>query len=178
MKSATPTLAPRKVLEEAAPVFEEGAKVHSLATGAEGVLLRKEKGDLWLVQFGALKITAKEKDLRLEQKSDGQGAAKNVPSWQYLSGQASSESGGQADRPSYELRLLGMRADEAVKALERQIDLCVLNGLDHFSVIHGKGTGALQKAVQDYLKKSPAVSDYSFAPAEDGGAGKTYVKLS
>jgi len=30
-------------LEEAAPVFEEGAKVHSMATGAEGVLLRKEK---------------------------------------------------------------------------------------------------------------------------------------
>ncbi len=179
LKSATPTLAPRKVLEEAAPVFEEGAKVHSLATGAEGVLLRKEKNDLWLVQFGGLKITARQKDLRLDESAQGKGAAKNVPSWQYLAGQdgAASGGGGQADRPAYELRLLGMRADEALKALERQIDLCVLNGLDHFSVIHGKGTGALQKAVQDYLKKSPAVSDFSFAPAEDGGAGKTYVKL-
>ena len=82
------------------------------------------------------------------------------------------------ERPAYELRLLGMRADEAVKALERQIDLCVLNGLDHFSVIHGKGTGALKEAVQKYLKAAPAVQDFSFAPAEDGGEGKTYVKLS
>lgn len=180
LKSATPTLAPRKVLEEAAPVFEEGAKVHSLATGAEGILLRKEKGDVWLVQFGALKITARQKDLRLDASAQGKGAAKNVPSWQYLAAEnagGSSGSGGQAERPAYELRLLGFRSDEAVRALQKQIDLCVLNGLDHFSVIHGKGTGALQEAVQNYLKQSPAVKEFSFAPAEDGGAGKTYVKL-
>ena len=181
LKTATPTLAPRKALEEAAPVFEEGAKVHSMATGAEGVLLRKEKDDLWLVQFGALKITARQKDLRLDASAQGKGSAKNIPSWQYLAaenaGGAARGPGGQAERPAYELRLLGMRADEAVKALERQIDLCVLNGLDHFSVIHGKGTGALKEAIQKYLKAAPAVQEFSFAPAEDGGEGKTYVKL-
>ena len=182
LKTATPTLAPRKVLEEAAPVFEEGAKVHSIATGAEGVLLRKEKNDEWLVQFGALKIKARQKDLRLDASAQGRGAAQKIPSWQYLSagsigGPKIAGAAGSVERPAYELRLLGMRADEAVRALEKQIDLCVLNGLDHFSVIHGKGTGALQKAVQDYLKAAPAVGEYSFAPAEDGGAGKTYVKL-
>lgn len=180
LKTATPTLAARKVLEEAAPVFEEGAKVHSLATGAEGVLLRKEKGGEWLVQFGALKIKAKEKELRLDQNA---AAARQIPSWQYVAGGAGTGSSpkmgaaGSMDKPAYELRLLGMRADEAVKALERQIDLCVLNGLDHFSVIHGKGTGALKDAVQKYLKAAPAVQGFSFAPAEDGGEGKTYVKL-
>ena len=61
LKTATPTLAPRKILEEAAPVFEEGGKVRSIATGAEGLLLRKEKNGEWLVQFGSLKIKAKEK---------------------------------------------------------------------------------------------------------------------
>ena len=150
-----------------------------MATGAEGVLLRKEKGGEWLVQFGSLKIKAKEKDLRLDQNT----AAKAIPSWQYVVAGAetgsSPKSGaaGSMERPAYELRLLGLRADEAVKALERQIDLCVLNGLDHFSVIHGKGTGALKDAVQKYLKAAPAVQDFSFAPAEDGGEGKTYVKL-
>ena len=183
LKTATPTLAKREIVEEAAKKFEEGAKVHSLATGAEGVLLRKEKGGEWLVQFGALKIKAKEKDLRLDQNT----AARTIPSWQYVAvgTETGSKNGGyrgsgaasQVDKPAYELRLLGMRADEAVKALERQIDLCVLNGLDHFSVIHGKGTGALKDAVQKYLKAAPAVQDFSFAPAEDGGEGKTYVKL-
>ena len=179
LKSATPTLAKREIVEEAAKKFEEGAKVHSLATGAEGVLLRKEKGGEWLVQFGSLKIKAKEKDLRLDQNT----AAKAIPSWQYVVAGAEtgsrpkSDAAGSIERPAYELRLLGLRADEAVKALERQIDLCVLNGLDHFSVIHGKGTGALKEAVQKYLKAAPAVQDFSFAPAEDGGEGKTYVKL-
>ncbi len=183
LKTATPTLAKREIVEEAAKKFEEGAKVHSLATGAEGVLLRKEKGGEWLVQFGALKIKAKEKDLRLDQNT----AARTIPSWQYVAvgtetgskngGYRGSGAAGSVDKPAYELRLLGMRADEAVKALERQIDLCVLNGLDHFSVIHGKGTGALKDAVQKYLKTAPAVQDFSFAPAEDGGEGKTYVKL-
>ena len=178
LKTATPTLAKREVVEAEAKKFEEGAKVHSLATGAEGVLLRKEKGGEWLVQFGGLKIKAKEKDLRLDQNA---ASAQKIPSWQYVAvGTDSSPKTGAAgsmDRPAYELRLLGMRADEAVKALERQIDLCVLNGLDHFSVIHGKGTGALKEAVQKFLKAAPAVQDFSFAPAEDGGEGKTYVKL-
>ena len=179
LKSATPTLARREIVEETAKKFEEGAKVRSLATGAEGVLLRKEKGGEWLVQFGSLKIKAKEKDLRLDQNT----AAKAIPSWQYVvagvetGSRPKTGAAGSMERPAYELRLLGLRADEAVKALERQIDLCVLNGLDHFSVIHGKGTGALKEAVQKYLKAAPAVQDFSFAPAEDGGEGKTYVKL-
>lgn len=172
LKTATPTLAPRKSVQEEKALFAEGAKVHSIATGAEGLLLRKEKDDLWLVQFGALKVKARQSDLRLEQSPQ---AKKNIPAWQYVSQQSERS---DSDRPAYELRLLGFRADEAVKALQKQIDLCVINGLDHFSVIHGKGTGALQEAVQNYLKACPAVREYSFAPAEDGGAGKTYVKLS
>ena len=139
--------------------------------------------DSFLLRPEAFEIKAKEKDLRLDQNT----AARTIPSWQYVAvgAETGSNNGGyrgsgaarSVDKPAYELRLLGMRADEAVKALERQIDLCVLNGLDHFSVIHGKGTGALKDAVQKYLKAAPAVQDFSFAPAEDGGEGKTYVKL-
>jgi len=81
------------------------------------------------------------------------------------------------EKPVFELRLLGMRSEEAVRALEHQIDLCVLNNFTHFSVIHGKGDGILQQAVKDYLSHCPVVKNFSFAPAEDGGAGKTYVEL-
>ena len=81
------------------------------------------------------------------------------------------------DKPVFELRLLGMRADEAIKALNRQLDLCVLNNFTNFSIIHGKGNGILQQTVQDYLSNNPAVADFKFAPPEDGGFGKTYVTL-
>ena len=84
----------------------------------------------------------------------------------------------RSDKPVFELRLLGMRCEDAIKLLERQLDLCIMNNFYEFSVIHGKGTGALQEAVQNYLSQYPLVESFNFAPPEDGGSGKTYVKLS
>ncbi|MBQ7752490.1 MAG: Smr/MutS family protein [Treponema sp.] len=138
------------------------------------------KKGVWQVQFGSIKMTMKEKDLTVVQTA---GAGELKASYSVDMAPNVYEYGDtvivekETARPVYELRLLGMYADEAVKALERQIDLCVLNNFDHFSVIHGKGNGVLQQAVRDYLSHSPAVSDFSYAPAEDGGAGKTYVTL-
>lgn len=82
-----------------------------------------------------------------------------------------------SNRPVFELRLLGMRVDEALKILERQLDLCTIQNFTEFSIIHGKGTGALQQAVTDYLSHYPGVKEFHFARPEDGGSGKTYVRL-
>ena len=70
-----------------------------------------------------------------------------------------------------------MHVDEALKALERQLDLCALYNFTNFSVIHGKGNGILQQAVTDYLSHSSLVKSFEFASADDGGTGKTYVSL-
>ena len=165
---------------ESAPrlVFEPGASVKSKNGGNSGVITGAAKKGVWEVQFGSIKMTMKEKDLVLV------NAPQNLtPSYSVDMAPNVYEYGDtvivekEGARPVYELRLLGMYAEEAVKALERQIDLCVLNNFDHFSVIHGKGNGVLQQAVRDYLSHSPAVADFTYAPAEDGGAGKTYVTL-
>ena len=141
------------------------------------MLVKEERKGVWQVQFGSLKMSMKQKDLKLIRKSEN------------LSPSVSYELAGYdagtdfiiekvTPRPVFELRLLGMHADEAIKALERQIDLCVLNNFLHFSVIHGKGDGVLQQAVKDYLSNCPVVKEFNFASAEDGGAGKTYVLLN
>ena len=83
---------------------------------------------------------------------------------------------GQA-KPLFELRLLGMREEEAIKILEKQLDLCQMNNFKNFSIIHGKGNGILQQAVQDYLSNYPGVKTFEFARPEDGGTGKTYVEM-
>ena len=70
-----------------------------------------------------------------------------------------------------------MRQEEAIKALERQLDLCQRHNFRNFSIIHGKGNGILQNAVHAYLAQYPAVKEFGFASAEDGGFGKTYVEL-
>ncbi len=158
-------------------VFKEGAFVIAGNNQNQGVLVKEERKGVWQVQFGSLKMSMKQKDLKLIRKSEN------------LSPSVSYELAGYdagtdfiiekvTPRPVFELRLLGMHADEAIKALERQIDLCVLNNFLHFSVIHGKGDGVLQQAVKDYLSNCPVVKEFNFASAEDGGAGKTYVLLN
>jgi len=84
---------------------------------------------------------------------------------------------GASGEAVFELKLLGMRLGEATEALRRQIDTAVLSGLKSFSVIHGMGSGVLQKGIHDYLKNDPAVADYYFARPELGGFGRTEVIL-
>ena len=155
--------------------FAPGARVKAGSSGNEGVLIELAKKGVWQVQFGSIKMQMKEKDLRLV---EGAAAESSAPLKADVSIElADDASNGIYERPVFELRLLGMRSDEAVHALERQIDLCVLHNFPHFSVIHGKGDGVLMQAVSDYLSHCPVVAEFSKAPAEDGGAGKTYVTL-
>ena len=91
--------------------------------------------------------------------------------------EAAGSSATETEKPLFELRLLGLRYEQAMNALQRQLDLCVMNSFKNFSVIHGKGTGALQQGVHDFLSNNPAVKNFSFAPPQDGGFGKTYVEL-
>ena len=164
----------QKAVSAAPLTFQPGALVKA-GSGSEGVLLEQVKKGLWQVQFGSIKMQMKEKDLRLIQGADTEN---QLPLKADVSIElADSNSNGIYERPVFELRLLGMRADEAVHALERQIDLCVLHNFPHFSVIHGKGDGVLMQAVSDYLSHCPVVAEFSKAPAEDGGTGKTYVTL-
>lgn len=158
-------------------VFKEGAFVIAGNNQNQGVLVKEERKGVWQVQFGSLKMSMKQKDLKLIRKSENLSPS---VSYELAGYDAGTDFIIEKDtlRPVFELRLLGMHADEAIKALERQIDLCVLNNFLHFSVIHGKGDGVLQQAVKDYLSNCPVVKEFNFAPAEDGGAGKTYVLLN
>ncbi len=79
--------------------------------------------------------------------------------------------------PVLELHVRGMRAEEALLQVERQLDAAVMRGMAEFSVVHGHGHGVLRHAIREYLRDSSAVSDYQDAPADEGGHGKTIVRL-
>lgn len=69
----------------------------------------------------------------------------------------------------------GLTKEEALAKIDKYIYIAMVAGLNEFTIIHGKGHGILQKAVHQYLKNIPEIKKYSFAPPQEGGAGKTIV---
>ena len=148
--------------------FAEGAEVLVGATRRRGTLLREEKKGVWLVQLGSLRMSVRQKDMQL--------VAPTHPGTADYTVELNKDDGGGS--PAFELRLLGLREEEAVHRLQKQLDLCAMTNFKSFSVIHGKGNGILQQAVQDYLSNYPGVKSFYYARPEDGGFGKTYVELN
>jgi DNA mismatch repair protein MutS2 len=76
------------------------------------------------------------------------------------------------DAPS-ELDLRGRTAQEAREALRTFVDTAALAGRDEVRVIHGRGTGAIRKAVRDELSRHPLVSSQE----PDSADGATVAHL-
>lgn len=74
-----------------------------------------------------------------------------------------------------ELNLHGMFVKEALDITIKYLDDAVLAGLPSVRILHGKGTGALRKAVHEELRENTLVSNYQFAPFDQGGEGVTVV---
>ncbi len=76
-----------------------------------------------------------------------------------------------------ELHLLGLTSDEARVAVERFLDDAALAGHREVRLVHGKGTGALRRAVEGCLRGHPLVGGFRLAEPAAGGAGATVVAL-
>ncbi len=76
-----------------------------------------------------------------------------------------------------ELDLRGMESLEAIAVLDRYLDSAVMAKLETVTIIHGKGTGALRKAVQEELKRTKAVKSFRMGRYGEGEMGVTVVEL-
>jgi DNA mismatch repair protein MutS2 len=77
-----------------------------------------------------------------------------------------------------ELNLVGVRAAEALRRLDRFLDQAQAAGVASVRIVHGLGTGALKRAVAEYLAASAYCSGFHEAEPADGGAGVTVADLS
>ena len=75
------------------------------------------------------------------------------------------------------LDLRGERYEDALIRLEHYLDQVLLSNFSDVEIIHGKGTGALQKGVQQYLKRHPKVSSFRGGMPSEGGFGVTIVEM-
>jgi len=81
------------------------------------------------------------------------------------------------DAPPTELHLVGLRTAEALDRLERFLDHAQTVGVASVRIVHGIGSGALKRAVTEYLARSSYCTRFTEAEPNRGGAGVTVAEL-
>ncbi len=76
-----------------------------------------------------------------------------------------------------EINLLGMTVDEACMELDKFIDNAALAHLPSIRIVHGKGTGALRKGVQQYLRRNKHIKSFRLGEYGEGDAGVTIAEI-
>jgi DNA mismatch repair protein MutS2 len=78
---------------------------------------------------------------------------------------------------SNEINLIGCTREEALDRLDKFLDDAFLAHLPVVRIIHGHGAGTLRRAVAEFLKNHPHVSDFEPSAQNQGGAGVTLARL-
>jgi DNA mismatch repair protein MutS2 len=143
-----------------------GMEVVIRSSGERGTIVRKGKNDRWVVATENLRASFSPRQLREAPRASSGGPEGLAVSEELLSA-----------APAYQLDLRGLRLEEALHRLEKQLDQAIVSGLAEFSVVHGLGEGVLQRGIHRFLKDNRNVKDYYFSTPQEGGFGKTIVKL-
>jgi DNA mismatch repair protein MutS2 len=149
-------------------VMGDKVKIHSLNTTGVVVNPPDKNGDV-LVKAGIMKVTVNIKDLSIDTTEESTN--KNLKKFATTIGRAKA----QSVAPQIDLR--GLLADEAIYKVDKYLDDCYIARVSPVTIIHGKGTGALRAAIQDYLRKNPRVKSYRNGQYGEGEAGVTVVEL-
>jgi DNA mismatch repair protein MutS2 len=152
-----------------APAVEEGAQVLVGAGRKRGLVIRRAKKGYWVVETESVRLTLPEGDL--------QPVADAPLTKTQVQVELAPRGEGGGTNAVFELDLRGYRLAAALDAVEKQVDAASLQGLSLFQLLHGTGEGVLGKGIHDYLRGHPAIADYHFARPEEGGYGKTIVRL-
>ncbi len=156
-----PAYAPSRPIEVGDLVELPGVKM------AASVLAVNNDGTL-LLQAGKMKMTVKAQQVRLPEGQPEKKPAAPVGGSPKLNLQS---------RASSELDIRGYETLEAESVVENYIDSAVMAKLGTVTIIHGKGTGALRKAVHEMLKRNKAVKSFRLGRYGEGEAGVTVVEL-
>ena len=148
--------------EKAKKALQVGQSVEVLSFGQRGTLVEKVSDEEWVVQMGIIKMKIAIEDLA--PIAETQEAKQQVIVKSARSSHVSSE-----------LDLRGKRYEEAMKDLDLYIDAAILANYPRVTIIHGRGTGAIQQGVHKTLRSHRSVASFEFAPMNTGGNGATIV---
>lgn len=141
-------------------------EIPGVKTPAEVVSVGKD-GSLQL-QAGRMKMTVKADEVRLIEAAQRKKSApvRSNPDRQLLRPAATSE-----------LDIRGMESIEAESVVETFLSAAVMGRLETVTIIHGKGTGVLRKAVHELLRRNKAVKSFRLGVYGEGESGVTVVTM-
>ncbi len=149
------------------PALEPGCRVRVRSLGKEGtVAAGRIEGSRVSVEVGNVRLQVRRSDLEL------------LESAEETSSEAARIGFARRDSVAAEVDLRGMTVDEAVDTVDRYIDELYLAGMQHAAVIHGKGTGALRRAIGDHLQSHEFIRSQRLGRHNEGGTGVTVITLS
>ena len=148
--------------EKAKKALQVGQSVEVLSFGQRGTLVEKVSDEEWVVQMGIIKMKIAVEDLA--------PIAETQETKQQVIVKSS-----RSSHVSSELDLRGKRYEEAMKDLDLYIDAAILANYPRVTIIHGRGTGAIQQGVHKTLRSHRSVASFEFAPMNTGGNGATIV---
>ena len=151
--------------------LKKGDKVELIDIRKQAEVLEDQTGDEVLILAGIIKTRVPASRLRLIDKSKGTPAKTRT-----MRRSAVPEKTVRTAKSEIDIR--GLTGDEAALELDRFIDNSVMAGLSTVWIIHGKGTGALKKAVRDYLKSNKSVVSFRPGVYGEGEDGVTVAELA
>ena len=143
-------------------------EIPGVRTPAEVVSVGKD-GTLQL-KSGILKMKAKANEVRLIEEDERAARKPSAPVRQSAPRQLRTSA-------SRELDIRGLETLEAEAVVENFLSAAVMGRLETVTIIHGKGTGALRKAVHDILRRNKAVKSFRLGVYGEGESGVTVVTL-
>jgi DNA mismatch repair protein MutS2 len=160
--------APTESTDPADPLLE-GDLVHVKGMRADGVVLQDYPGTGSVrVRVGSLTVSVR--PFEIERREPPEQESLLPKEYRALASERRSTI-------SPDLHVMGMRAAEALDEVDKYLDDATLSGLESVSIVHGKGTGALRRALHEYFRAHPLVGAFRLGKLDEGGAGVTMVTL-
>lgn len=147
--------------------LKTGDNVFVKTLGTEAEVVSLDKNGNAEVKAGVMKMKAKASELRLlspKKKPKKQSLYRSVKEKSLPSGKSSVD-------------LRGESVEEAIADLDMFIDGVLRSGLNELTIIHGKGTGTLRRAIQQHLKDHPNIKSYRTGVYGEGEEGVTIAEL-
>ena len=147
------------------PAPELGSRVWLRGIGSPGEALSEpDAAGEFEVQLGALRTRVRLAQVeRIEQPDGAVIVAVSTP---------------PAPSAPEQIEIRGQIVAEALPSVEAFLDDAARAGRERVRIIHGKGTGALRRAVRELLARHPLVTAYESGTSQEGGEGVTVALLA